>query len=245
MKLLLANGNTTQAVTDACIREAQRCAAPGTEIAGVTASFGTSIVTARPENTIAAHAVLDLLARHHQGFDAAILAISFDSGLFAARELLPIPVLGMTEAALHSACLIGRRFGMITFGHASTPLYRDLVAELGLGARLAALRTIDVASVAAYLDPDAQDAAIVAEAEVLAREDGADVVVICGAALAGVAHRLQPRTQVTLLDGIGCAVAQAETIVRMGVARPLPRPALARSARFTELSPALAALLHR
>jgi allantoin racemase len=245
MKLLLANANTTQAVTEACITEARRCASPDTEILGVTASFGASIVTTQPENVIAAHAALDLLARHYHGCDAAILAISFDSGLFAARGLLPIPVLGMTEAALHSACMLGARFGMITFGTASTPLYRELVSTLGLNERLAALRTIDVASVAAYLAPDAQNEAILAAAEALHCEDGADIVVICGAALAGVSHRLQPRTPVPLLDGIGCAVRQAEALVRITPANTTGRPALARGATLTGLSPELVALLRR
>lgn len=243
MKLLLANANTTEAVTEACITEARRCAAPGTEVVGVTASFGASIVTARPENVIAAHAALELLARHHQGCDAAILAISFDSGLFAARDLLPIPVIGMTEAALHTACMLGARVGVITFGQASTPLYRELIETLGLASRIAGMRTIDVGSVAAYLAPDAQDEAILAASEALRHDDGADVVVICGAALAGVAHRLQPRSAIPLLDGIGCAVRQAELLVRAGTPTPSSRPPLAKSARVTGIEPALIDLL--
>ena len=100
MRLLLVNGNTTQAVTDAVCAEARRICAPGTEIEGATASFGADIVTTHAGNAVAAHAVLDVLASHTGRYDAAILAISFDSGLAAARELFPVPVIGMTEAAL-------------------------------------------------------------------------------------------------------------------------------------------------
>ena len=45
MKLLLVNGNTTQAITDRVVGEATRCATTGTKITGVTARFGVSIVT--------------------------------------------------------------------------------------------------------------------------------------------------------------------------------------------------------
>ena len=63
MKLLLVNGNTTQAVTDRVVAEATRCAAPGTAIAGVTARLGVSIVsTEAEEEEIAGHAVLDAVA---------------------------------------------------------------------------------------------------------------------------------------------------------------------------------------
>src|SRR5437879_13317023 len=62
MKVLLVNGNTTQTVTERVLAEARRCGAPGTEIMGVTARFGVSIVSTEAENDIAAHAVLDVLA---------------------------------------------------------------------------------------------------------------------------------------------------------------------------------------
>ena len=144
MKLLLLNGNTTQAVTDRVLAEARRCAAPGTEVTGVTARFGVSIVSTEAENDIAAHAVLDILSATYADHDAAILAISFDTALAGVRQILPIPVIGMTEAALHTACLLGRRFGLISFGTASRWLYLDLVRRSGLLERMVAFETIEL-----------------------------------------------------------------------------------------------------
>ena len=132
-----------------------------------------------------------------------MLAISFDTALIAARQLLEIPVVGMTEASLHAACLIGRRFGLITFGTRSRSLYVDLVRERGLQDRMAGCISIDVASVASYLEPAAFDE------------------LVCGAAVAGIAARLQHRSAVPLLDGIGCAVRLAEMLVDL---RPVRRP---------------------
>ena len=78
------------------------------------------------------HAVLDALAANVAGYDAAILAISFDTALLGARQIVPVPVLGMTEASLLTACLLGRRFGLISFGQSSAGMYRDLVQRAGL-----------------------------------------------------------------------------------------------------------------
>jgi allantoin racemase len=220
MKLLLVNGNITQAVTDVVQAEALRHVRPGTEVTALTASFGVPIVSTELENAIAGHAVLDLLARHAPGHDAAVLAISFDTALLAAQQLLDIPVIGMTEAALHTACLLGRRFGLITFGTPSRPLYLDLVRERGLQDRMADCIAIDVASVAAYLKPGAFDGAVCDAARALVADRGADVVVICGAAVAGIAARLQPMMQVPLLDGIGCAVRLAEVLVDLRPVKP-------------------------
>lgn len=243
MKLLLVNGNMTQAVTDHCVTEARRHAAPGTEITGITARFGANIVTAEPENLIASLAVLEMLAEHYAAYDAAILAISFDSGLFAARDLVPIPVLGMTEAGLLDATAHSDRVGVLIFGTASLPLYRALIDRFPMRGQVAEIRVVEVASVAAYLDATALEDAALAAIENFKRDAAIDTIVICGAAMAGMAGRLQFRTPSRLFDGITSAVPRAEVLVRSGKGRPvLPRDALARSARVTGLSPALETL---
>jgi allantoin racemase len=240
MRLLLVNGNRTVSVTEVALAEARRVAATGTEVLGATATFGANIVSTVADNTIAAHAVLDTLARHQQGVDAAILAISLDSGLFAARQLFAFPVLGMTEAGLCTAGLLGERFGMITFGRQTAPLYNELAARYGMTQRLAGHRTVDIASLAAYLDPGAMDSRIVEEAEWLVREAGAQAVLICGAALAGTAARLQGAVAVPLVDGIASAVRLAEGLVRANY-RHCP-PAHPAAPDMQGIAPELAAL---
>ena len=55
---------------------------------------------------------------------------------------------------------------------------------------------------------------------------GADVVVVAGAAVAGVAHRLRAHVSVPLPDGIACAVGQAETLVRLELRQRVAVPPL-------------------
>jgi allantoin racemase len=242
MKLLLVNGNTTQAVTERVVAEARRCGAPGTEVTGATARFGVSIVSTEAENDIAAHAVLDVLSETYAGHDAAILAISFDTALIGARQIVPIPVIGMTEAALHTACLLGRRFGLISFGNSSRWMYLDLVRRSGLLERMVALETIELTSTADYLREGAQDR-LVCEASARLVSAGAEAVVVTGAAVAGIAHRLAPRVPVPLVDGIGCAVGQAEYLVRLGLHHRPPARRLAAESELSGVSSELASRL--
>ena len=234
MRLLLVNGNTTQAVTDAVCAEARRICAPGTEIEGATASFGADIVTTHAGNAVAAHAVLDVLANHTGRYDAAILAISFDSGLAAARELFPVPVIGMTEAALLAACGRARHFPVIVFGASAVPLYEALIRHYDLTDRVSEIRCIDLPP-QAYLSGSGRDDAILAELASMPQDAGAPVV-ICGAALAGTAARLQGRTKRLLVDGIASAVPLAERQAALS-----PRVGERVSVSVTGLSPALAA----
>jgi allantoin racemase len=242
MKLLLANGNTTQAVTDKVVTEAERAASPGTTITGVTATFGVSIVSTDAENVIAGHAVLDTLAAHHTGYDAAILAISYDTALDAARQIMPMPVVGMTEASLHTACLLGRRYGLIGFGQSSRALMIDVVARTGLQNRMAGFEIIQPTNTQAFLQEGAQDDAICTAADRLYAA-GAEVIVVSGAAMAGVSRRLQPRLQTPVLDGIGCAVRLAETLVHTGLPARAAPTRLEAGAALTGISADLAARL--
>jgi allantoin racemase len=206
---------------------------------GVTARFGVAVVSTEAEVAIAAHAALDLLATHHAGHDAAIVAMSFDAGALAGRRLLPIPVLGITEAAIHTACLLGRRFAMIVSGAVSVPLYLDLLDASGLRGRMVAIEVVEIGSVAAYLDANALEARLLQAARRLAERPEIEAIVICGAAMAGIAHHLQPHLPVPLIDGVAAATAQAELLVGLGL-RPRDRPiALAAGLPPVGLGPAL------
>jgi allantoin racemase len=242
MKILIANPNTTQAVTDAVLAEARHHAAPGTDIIGATGRFGVGIVSTEAENTIAGHAALDLLANHAGQVDAAILAISFDTALTAAQELMPFPVLGMTASALHTACLIGPRFGLITFGSSSRSVLLDMVQRAGLTPRMVGCEAVVLASVAAFLDNSPLDQAVLAAIGRL-QTQGASSVVIVGAATSGMARRLQPRATLPLLDGMACAIRLAEAVAGLGI-RPAAVAPLAKPTPPQGLSTALAALLH-
>ena len=224
------------------LAEARRAAAPETEIEAVTSAFGASIVSTEAENLIAGHAALDLLAAHSVGFDAAVVAISFDTGVFAARALLPIPVVGITELALYMACLLGRRIGLVTFGAQSLALYQDLIDRIGLSTRIGAMETIEPASTASYLETSEMDRGIEAAALRLAAR-GVDVVVVCGAATAGIADRLKRRLPLPILDGVAAAVAQAQSLAALAPSLNRRVSRLAAGEPLKNLGPHLTALL--
>jgi allantoin racemase len=209
MRILVINGNTTQAITDRAVAAAQATAGAAARIIGLSAPFGPAVVTIAPENDIAARAILQALSEHHQGFDAVILAISFDTALAEARALFPIPVHGITEEALKAAAALSNRIGVISIGEASQPLYRDVFARYPESRLIVGRSVIEMADAAAYVAAGGLDERIVAEAERLCAEAQAAVVVICGAALAGAAARLQAQVSCPLIDGVEAATKAA------------------------------------
>lgn len=244
MRLLLINANTSSEISRRVAEEAGRIAGAHTEIHTVTANFGASLIRTRSDNVIAAHAALAALARSPVPYDAAVLAVSTDTGLAALREASPVPVVGMTEAALLTACMLGSRFGLIVFDTRAMPVFRETVAMHGLLDRLAGIHTVAM-TVADFRQPDRVREEILSGINNLVRHSGAECIIVTGATMAGIARSLQAESPVPLLDGISCAVLQAESLARLRL--PKPRTGSLERQRPEELTgvdPALADLLN-
>ena len=246
MKLLLINPNISESVSELIRSEAQRSASPGTEIEVLTAPFGVAYIETRFEALIGAYAAAQLAAEHHAQYDAVVVAAFGDPGLTGLREALPVPVTGLTEAALASACLLGNRISIIAISQRIQAWYREVVQSYGLGSRLASIRALDrpLASIGQVQDEHAN--ALKALAERAVDEDGADVIVLAGAPLAGLARALKGQLPVPVVDGVSSAVRHAETLAAL-------QPGTAQRGSFAPppvkpnrgLPPAIARLLDR
>ncbi|HEX7924887.1 MAG TPA: aspartate/glutamate racemase family protein [Bradyrhizobium sp.] len=232
MKILLLNPNTTAAVTDLLHAAGGKVASAGTELVPATASRGVPYIATRAEAQIGGAIALEMLAEAGPGIDAAIIAAFGDPGLFGARELFAFPVVGLAEAAMLTACMLGRRFSIVTFAGALAPWYEECVAMHGLSARCAGIRTLD-GSFQSISDVQAEkEELLVALANRAVEQDGADVVILSGAPLAGLAAKVRDRIPVPVVDPVAAAVRQAETLAvlkpRKAVAgtfrRPDPKP---------------------
>ncbi len=221
MRLLVANSNTSPGVTATVERAARAVATAGTEILARTARFGPRIVGGRAEAAIAAHALLDLLTAEREPFDAVLLAMSMDSGLWAARELLDVPVVGTTEAGLVLASTLGTRIGLVILGRRLVPVYRELVEGYGLAGRLAGIEPVDATPADLLADLEAFYRPVVEGALRLVEGHGAEVVLLVGAVMAGLGRQLADRVPVPLVDGITAGVLLAEALVRLGVRPPV------------------------
>ncbi|RVU20120.1 aspartate/glutamate racemase family protein [Methylobacterium oryzihabitans] len=236
MRILLINPNTTAAVTEQAAAHVRRLIPA--EIVAVTGRFGAHYISSRAAAAIAAHAALDALAEHGAGCDAVYLACFGDPGLLALKEVSPVPVVGMAEGALHLACTRGRRVGIVTGGVLWRPMLEEFAASLGLSSRLSGIRAIAPTGGEIARDPDAALARLAAACRACAEEDGADVVILGGAALAGLAERIRPDVPVPVICSTeaGARAVMAAAGLRTG---RVPPPATA----STGLSPALTGLL--
>jgi Asp/Glu/hydantoin racemase len=233
-RILLLNPNTTQAITDRLHDAGRLVTGQGSSIIPATASRGVPYISSRAEAQIGGAIALEMLAERQGSFDVAIIAAFGDPGLVAARELFDEPVIGMSEAAMLSACMLGGRFGIVTFAAAMEPWYRECVDSHGLSGRCAGIRCLpgtfrNVADV-----QEEKEAALVDLARLSIEQDAADVIILAGAPLAGLAARVWDRIPVPLVDQVQAAIKQAEAIAALrprkaktgAFSRPAPKPSI-------------------
>ena len=244
MRLLFLNPNTNPALTELGARVARKVARPQTEIVPVTGQFGARYITTRATAAIAAHAALDAFARHEEATDVVLLACFGDPGLFALRELAPVPVVGMAEASCHLAATLGRKFSIVTGGHRWGPMLEEFVSAIGLAPSLASVRTMAPSGAEIAANPEAALDALGATCRQAAHEDGADAIILGGLGLAGLADRIAGKVPVPVIDNVVAAVRAAETAASLD---PVKATAGAFAAgapiETTSLSASLAALI--
>lgn len=211
MRLLFINGNTTPSITDLIAREARRVARPDSEIVGVTARFGPRYIASRAGFAVAGHAVLDAFAEHGAGADAIVIACFGDPALAALREVAPVPVTGMADAACHEAAREHGRFAIVTGGVAWPAMLTEFVHGIGLGANLVSVRAVAATGAAIAEDQQGARASLV-EACRAAAGDGAAAVILGGAGLAGIAPHIAALVPVPLIDGLVASVRWAEAM---------------------------------
>jgi Asp/Glu/hydantoin racemase len=225
MKILLLNPNTSESLTARLVDAAAQVVAPGTAIVPATAPRGVPYISTRAEAQIGGAIALEMLAERAGSYDAAVIAAFGDPGLFAARELFEVPVVGMAEAAMLTACMLGRRFAIVTFATALGPWYQECVEMHGMTDRCAGIRMLDGAFRSISDVQEEKEALLVALANDAVASTQADVVILAGAPLAGLAARVRERIPVPVIDQVQAAVKQAETLA-------LLRPLKAREGSF-------------
>jgi allantoin racemase len=222
MRLLLINPNTSTHITARMATSASAALRPGETLQAVTANGQPTVVHDATTLARAEVNALALAAEHGAAADAIVLGISLDGAAVALRERCgATPVVGMTEAALMSACLRSARVGLLTLGPALLPLYRQRVAEIGLAARVVAWQA-PVAPQAFEPTAGGVEAAVLAELVEAGRrllDDGAQALVLAGAVLCGYERALGAALGCTVFDGVACAVGQARILLDAARAR--------------------------
>jgi allantoin racemase len=219
MRLLMLNPNTTESFTSRIFEIARQSAAVGTEIVALNPTSGPQSIESVYDELLSAQPTLELALANLDGCDALCIACYSDHpAVYALREIATQPVLGIAEASMMMACLIGRKFSVVTTNNEWIPLLADAAKRYGLAERFASVRATGMPVLAlASGDEGHNFNAILRQAQIALDEDGAEVICLGCAGMAGMDKRLEQAVGVPVLDGVTCAVKLLEGLISCGL----------------------------
>nr|WP_300575410.1 aspartate/glutamate racemase family protein [Phenylobacterium sp.] len=211
------NPNASEAVTGA-IRSSARgvSLSPGIEVVAVTNLHGPPGIET-DDHVAAVGPDLERMIEAQEA-DAYVIACFSDPGVDRLRAATGRPVIGIAEAAYQMGAGLGGRFGVISIVQASISRHRARLESLGLVARLAGDRAINVGVT------DLGGSEVAARLLEVARgltDDGADSVILGCAGLGDYRLALQQALRRPVIDPVQVALAQAHTVLSLGLHRPL------------------------
>lgn len=160
------------------------------------------------------------LKAEEEGFAAVCIDTVSDSGLYALRSRLSIPVVGPGQAAFHAACCLGHKFSVITMWEEWFPLYTKTLKEYGLESRCASLRSIRTRPDLAELLAGKEEVVFRKLEEESLRaihEDGADVIVLGSTTMHQSHGYLQERLPVPVINPGQVAYKLCELFLQLGL----------------------------
>jgi allantoin racemase len=218
MRMLVANPNSTSAITEACVDLARQAASPGTDIAGWTNGGAPPVVDSVYADYLAGAALVRGLVAVHPVPDVVILAGFGNYGTAAVKEALDVAVVSMAEAAMALAGLLYHRFAIVTTSPRMVPYTEDLVRLAGCEGRCAAVRAVSLPPVGEPAPGgDSVVVELVRETARAETELGVDLVILGGARLSPYAAELRRRVRLPVLEPVACAVQLGEGLVHLGL----------------------------
>lgn len=109
---------------------------PGTvvDVHGITPhdSYAHAIV----EHRCAREVICNAVAAQERGYDAFVIGHFQDAGLYEARSVVDIPVLGLGEASMLYSCTLGQHIGIVTINRRYIPWFGHQIRKYGLEHRV-------------------------------------------------------------------------------------------------------------
>lgn len=218
MLIKVINPNTTAAMTATIETSARAAAGPGTLIEAITPAMGPASIESHYDEALAVPGLLHAI-RSAPPADAYVIACFGDPGLDAAREIADGPVIGIAEAAMHAAMLLGRGFSVVTTLARTRGRAWDLAARYCPPHACRGVHATDIPVLA--LSPSSLKSVVDLARHAL-DQDGSDSIVLGCAGMADLCAAATRELGVPVIDGVAAAVTLAESLVRLGL-RTSPR----------------------
>ena len=210
-KILIINPNSSAEMTTAIHKNAAEFAGDEMEVVTVPTPGTSPFIATYEDHAVAAPGMVKLLREGEDVYDAFIIACHGDPNIDLMKEITTKPVVGIAEASMKMATMLGHSFSVIAPVERTVPNKKALIDKYGLTRDMASVRPASV-------EKGADEAErLIAAGRRAVEEDGAEVLVLGCAGFAGLDKKMGKELGVPVLDGVICALIIASGLVRYGV----------------------------
>lgn len=218
MRILFINPNTSESFTTKIQTLAKKYASPGTEIRAINPDSGPRSIESIYDELLSSPGTLKA-ALNNLDYDGFVIACYSDHPtVYALREVTDKPVLGIAEASMFMACMLGHKFSVVTTNCEWEPLLWDAVKHYGMAERCTSVRSTGMPVLALEsAKPEETYQMILNAARRSVEEDGAEVICLGCAGMAGLDKKLEAELHIPVIDGVVAALKLMEGLVGYGV----------------------------
>lgn len=210
MKIFIINPNADKKFTEMIKVEALKVISPGNEIVCKNAPNAPMFIGNYIDEILCGPGMLQLLRENEKDFDVFVLGCTCDVNIDIMRETTEKPVVGIGESSMLAAMMLGGKFSVIQMGPRGISMKKRFIKNLGFDSRCASVRSIDINGPGDMADK------IIVGAQKAIEEDGADVITLGCAGLAGLAEKVSQEIGIPVIDGIPYGIRFAEALVACG-----------------------------
>jgi len=196
---------------------ARKAASPGTEIIACNPMMGPVSIEGHYDEALSVVGILEEIRQgERDGVDGYVIACFGDPGLLAARELAKGPVLGIAEAAMHTATFVATGFSIVTTLSRTQIIAQHLVERYGMTHFCRKIRAIDLPVLSLEEDSFAKKM-IINECQVALKEDGCGAIALGCAGMTDLTTEISAQIGIPVIDGVSAAVKFVEMLVSLGL----------------------------
>lgn len=218
-RIMFINPNTSEEFTKRIESIVRNYALPTTTVEASNPKSGPKSIESIYDELLSCQGTLELAISEMDNFDAFVIACYSDHPtIYALREITDKPVMGIAEASMYAACMIGYQFSIVTTNEQWEPLLLDSVRHYGLIDRCASVRSTRMPVLALeFAKPEETYQMILNTSQKAITEDGAEVICLGCAGMTGLDKKLERELKVPVLDGVVCALKFVEGLLGYGI----------------------------
>ncbi|MEC5318698.1 aspartate/glutamate racemase family protein [Brenneria populi subsp. brevivirga] len=211
-KIAIINPNTTLSMTERLRATAQAVAPAGIELIVTQPQSGVASIEGYADGVKAAYALLERVEQIQA--DGWLVACADDTGVDALREACAGPVIGIGQAAMQAATLLGARYSILTPMQRSVAILANNARRYGLDGALQGVHALNLP----VLDIEENARLTEEKARQIIEKDRSECLVLGCAGFTHFRKPLENALRIPVIDGVQVGLQWLAGLINLGLA---------------------------